>query len=644
MRKLILLAMIVFALPACAQMFDMERDRVPMAVLDGKMRFHTGDNASWSAADFDDSSWPQISSASDWSSQGYKDYAGYAWYRFKVNVPRESRQLGLYIPSILTSYQVFADGQLLGSFGRFPPNPIVYNIQQHLVMLPQDHGDQIEIAIRVWHWPHWASFYGGGIREAPRIGDPGELKTWMKFEDQDTFWSMTANNCSCLLCFLYATAGLLMLLMRRREKVYLWYALSGYFFGTTNLLADYGAFRDSPVFLGVVLTDLVAAAGFFSFAMFLWLLLGARRTIWIWVSSASLVLHAAKWILPGTSTLSIPVDNVTNLVIDLPVFIGTVVILMQGVRRRDPDARLLMVPVAFNTLANLTSDGLFAALTAGQSWAVPIWSFWNQTFNWPFPFGLYSLSIWMIILAVMAILVLRFARSRQEEEQLKGELDAAQAVQQMLIPETAPLVPGFRIESAYKPARHVGGDFFYIRPCEDSGLLVVVGDVSGKGLRAAMTVNSVMGALRTMPSLPPSRILGDLNRGLMGQMQGGFVTCCAAQIDGAGNVIFANAGHLPPYLDGREIALENGLPLGLAESAEYSEMQVRLEPGAKLTLISDGVVEARNCAGELFGFERTQAISNQSAQNIARAASTFGQEDDITVLTLAFTPAEVLHA
>ena len=105
--------------------------------------------------------------------------------------------------------------------------------------------------------------------------------------------------------------------------------------------------------------------------------------------------------------------------------------------------------------------------------------------------------------------------------------------QQRLVPPAVD-VPGFRIESVYKPAAHVGGDFFYIRPLERGGVLVVVGDVSGKGLKAAMTVNLVIGALRTMPPLPPTRILAALNRGLVGQMQGGFVTCCAVRVDRGG--------------------------------------------------------------------------------------------------------------
>ena len=99
----------------------------------------------------------------------------------------------------------------------------------------------------------------------------------------------------------------------------------------------------------------------------------------------------------------------------------------------------------------------------------------------------------------------------------------------------------------------------------------------------------------------------------------------------------ANAGHLAPYLDGKEITLDNGLPLGLTPDAQYRETCLSLPPGAQLTLITDGVLEARSAEGELFGFERTELISTQSAEKVAQAAQAFGQQDDITVLTVRLT-------
>jgi sigma-B regulation protein RsbU (phosphoserine phosphatase) len=115
---------------------------------------------------------------------------------------------------------------------------------------------------------------------------------------------------------------------------------------------------------------------------------------------------------------------------------------------------------------------------------------------------------------------------------------------------------------------------------------------------------------------------------------GGFTTCLVVHVDPAGHLTIANAGHLAPYLDGEELALENGLPLGIAAGPTYLESTFSLRPNPRLTLMTDGVVEARSGSGELFGFDRARDISRGSAESIAAAAEQFGQEDDITVLTL----------
>jgi serine phosphatase RsbU (regulator of sigma subunit) len=164
------------------------------------------------------------------------------------------------------------------------------------------------------------------------------------------------------------------------------------------------------------------------------------------------------------------------------------------------------------------------------------------------------------------------------------------------------------------------------------------GDVSGKGLRAAMTVSLVVGALRTLAEHDPSpaSVLAGLNRRLLGRTQGGFVTCCAVRVDPSGSAVMANAGHCLPYLDGKEIELPNGLPLGIVTDAEYEEKTVDVSHGQQLTLLSDGVVEARNHRGELYGFDRLTRLMQQkpTAEHVADTAMHFGQEDDITVLTV----------
>jgi serine phosphatase RsbU (regulator of sigma subunit) len=136
-----------------------------------------------------------------------------------------------------------------------------------------------------------------------------------------------------------------------------------------------------------------------------------------------------------------------------------------------------------------------------------------------------------------------------------------------------------------------------------------------------------------------------MNQRMIGRTQGGFTTCLVLRADGDGQLAVANAGHISPYLAGKELTVEGGLPLGLNAHANYVDSVFRLAPGEQLTLLTDGVVEAREKSGALFGFERTAAIADHSADWIAQAALDFGQDDDITVLTLklqAATAAETV--
>jgi serine phosphatase RsbU (regulator of sigma subunit) len=254
-------------------------------------------------------------------------------------------------------------------------------------------------------------------------------------------------------------------------------------------------------------------------------------------------------------------------------------------------------------------------------------------------------SLLLSYFAIGTVLVLRFTRSAQEEQRLSTEMESAHQVQAQLVPLQLPTMPHFRFEAAYLAASEVGGDFYQIFPQSDGGVLVAIGDVSGKGLKAAMLGSQVVGALRSLAQqdLRPAQILARLNAQLSASTDGGFVTCCAAHIRADGMLTVANAGHLAPYRNGVELETNSGFPLGMIPGVAYSESSVALEPGDRLTFLSDGIVEARNASGELFGFERAAALSTQSADRIAHAAKQFGQEDDITVLALTLAPVEVLH-
>jgi hypothetical protein len=322
--------------------------------------------------------------------------------------------------------------------------------------------------------------------------------------------------------------------------------------------------------------------------------------------------------------------------ITVPAAFILTALLLVWYRRGNREAGWLIVPSLLPLTANSLFDIGFASIVLG--WRrldfldslIPVGQLRFQ------PPDVANL---LYLAAIAIVMFFRFARVNREQAHNEAELEAARQVQRQLV-QPAINTPGFIIESAYLPAAHVGGDFYQVRASQDGSLLIAVGDVSGKGLPAALAVAAIVGAFRALPELAPALMLQALNRGISRNSQGGFVTCCALRVAPDGSVTFANAGHLSPYCNGREIELESGFPLGLVPSAEYPETHFRLNPGDRLTLLSDGVVEARNSAGELFGFERTREISSQSVEQIAAAAQAFGQEDDITVLTLTRPAAE----
>jgi hypothetical protein len=245
-------------------------------------------------------------------------------------------------------------------------------------------------------------------------------------------------------------------------------------------------------------------------------------------------------------------------------------------------------------------------------------------------------------LAVAALIGIMLRRQRdmvQQRAELSGEMQAAQQIQQTLVTASVETLQPFRIEVAFHPAREVGGDFYLCRVLPGNRQRILIGDVSGKGAAAAMTAAVLLGAAQNREQESPAELLFQLNRVMADMHIGGFATCLCAEIDAHGALCIANAGHLAPYSNDQEIPIQNGLPLGIVAETEYQEGRLQLASGDSLTFVSDGVVEARDPAGDFFGFDRTRAISSRPAREIAAAAQQFGQQDDITVVTLTFTGA-----
>jgi serine phosphatase RsbU (regulator of sigma subunit) len=285
----------------------------------------------------------------------------------------------------------------------------------------------------------------------------------------------------------------------------------------------------------------------------------------------------------------------------------------------------------------------FVVETFSQGRRFTRWTLAADLHAWGLHLGSYTFSA-TFLLDTLLFLVLLFTVARQQflerrrQALVEMEIKSAREVQKVLVPEDVPAIPGFSIASIYKPATELGGDFYQVIPLETGGALVVVGDVSGKGLQAAMVVSLIVGTLRTLADYTqePAEILRGLNRRLIGRTQGGFATCVAMRIESDGSAAIATAGHFSPLRDGTEMPLEGALPLGIVPDAKYDQIAFRMQENETLTFYTDGIVEARNGQGELFGFDRVREMSRagSSAVQVAEEASAFGQDDDITVLTL----------
>ena len=637
---------------ARAQVFDFTNSHPQTMTLDGQWRFHLGDDPDrklgWADPAFDDSQWTLLRSSRPWSDQGYKGYSGFAWYRFTVIAGPENGQLGnqhlgILIPRLLTSYEIFANGKLVGQFGGIPPHGRYVIGFDQIFPIPtasSPAGHPIVIAIRVWTMD-WLARFGGGPVAAPTIGELDALKTLKTQNDWERFWAITAGNVLMLANLVAAFAGFFLFWMRPADREFLWFGLYELLTGVQHLCTDWAVFYPSDWKTLWPLDDFLAASSWLFFLVFVFKILNGRRNWLFWAAVGTEVAtlmgttaSLAQWISWGQFRIG-------WAVVLLPYFVCILGLLYRRARQGVPDAQLMLVPVAICYVGWFATLVLSILNAYGHTWVVRDFGWLFELSRWPFPFSFQEVADMLMLLAVLAVLPLRFARSRRDEERLAAELESARTVQQVLIPTEIPTVAGFNIQCVYIPAGHVGGDFFQIIPIASGGLLIAIGDVSGKGMPAAMTVSLLVGTLRTLAHFTqsPSEILDAMNRRMLARSQGGFTTCLVLRVAPDCSLTVANAGHLAPYLQGTELEVINGLPLGLAEESVYAETVFTLPEDAQLTLVTDGVVEARTRTGELLGFERTANLSTRPAESIAHTAQDFGQEDDITVLTLSRTPA-----
>lgn len=640
-------------LRASAEPFIAQNPGPGSVTIDGKWQFHLGDSLNWSNPSFDDSTWEQLDGDDGWGDQAHPGYTGFAWYRRHIQIGGRGAKMAVLIPSVDNAYEIYWNGRKIGECGKLPPHgwwwrhprAIVYG----LGAAPLDG----VLALRVWKAPLASDegIWRGGFRSAPLIGSPATLTIRPQFGQMKNEDILLPRFVFAGALFITGIIALMLYLRERRNLVYLWLGLllianflwcmqgiSPVNFGLTN-------------FASLCQNAVVLALQDISLWMLLLTLFGLhKQPVWKRWTVALVTLYLAARVVDltlkafwesagaGMQAADIIAAAITALT---PIYLLVIVIV--GVRKHASRALLpLALTVAiygsYNMVLNASIVGIrythLELLRIRLDPTIPLG---------PYVFGIPAILNTMLFLVLLFTVMREQARERLRQMHIEGEIASAHEVQDVLIPADLPAIPGFAISSVYKPAAEVGGDFYQVIPLgeleEEPSALIVLGDVSGKGLKAAMTVSLIVGTVRTLAEFTrdPAEILTRLNHRLLGRTRGGFATCTALLIEPGGRTTIANAGHLAPFRAGREIDLPGSLPLGLAPNEQYESITIHLHAGETLTLLTDGVLEARGPRGELYGYDRLATLMQvqPTVQQIVDAACSFGQDDDITVLSVA---------
>ncbi|MFZ1941184.1 MAG: SpoIIE family protein phosphatase [Terracidiphilus sp.] len=648
LRTIALLAFagLLLAPPALlrAQTFDASSLRQPTN-LGVVWMVKAGDDPTYARPDFDDSRWTRVD-----TTHSLKEYFPGArptvvWYRLHVKVAPNETGLALEEYSLSSAFEIYVNGlKLLSDGSVLPYRPYTYTAR--IVKRIPDAAiatGSLVIAMRVYSSAtDWIGSFPGY--------DPENLVVGQHAAISDHVWLKTIGD--NLLDWFYGFAGLglgivalALYTAQRGQREYLWIFLLFLVAGLHAPLQFYELFHNLPAWSAYPNRCFDIATLVLQTLMYLaFLRMPVKRWLRILlVLSALGILFGAWQTATGTGS---SVGTLFSFTPELTLIAGIIpILLIVHWRRGNHEAGILLIPAIVSSLTIYVYLGYFL-LSMIPAFAGSALRFMTAVFNWsvgPFTINVGSLSGCLFVLSLAIILVLRSTRISHQQALIESEMAAAREVQQIILPEPIERVPGYSIESAYEPAQQVGGDFFQILPAPEGSLLLVIGDVAGKGLPAAMLVSVLVGAIRgvTEYTSDPAELLANLNQRLVGRVAGGFSTALAARIFADGSVVMANAGHLPPYLDGHEVGVPGALPLGAKSGTRYEIVRFQLPRGSRLTFYSDGIVEAQNAKGELFGFERSRELAMEPVGAIVEAAKKFGQQDDMTVIAITRDAAQV---
>jgi len=586
---------------------------------------HDGDNMAWTSPAFDDSSWKIVDIEDMGAAQ-----PGWHWFRKHINVGTDYPKVRLLLQGGVGTYELYVNGHRMEPAELLSPLAVNRPVER-VFELANDNGD-FEIALRT-HVTTGYGAYGFPQFLSVTMGRPTVIEYEREALESDRLYSVAPSVAINLLVVLAALGALALFASQRTQRDYLFLAIFLLLTGVSNGLWHLQQAGVVPISANFLIADPMVYL--LSIAQIEFTLSFARRRVGIGWRVYEFLLLLPALLVPAVwlGHFSQDTYNVVEALFTAPLAFLLPAFLAYWYRRGNREAGLLILPsLVPTTMGVLYNLGLVSSHFG--------WQRFEDLTN-PIQFGVFPVQIsdagsLVFLSAIGVVMFFRFTRVSREQARSAAELEAAREIQRRLVPATLPAIEGYRIETAYLPAQEVGGDFYQVLEQQDGTHLIVVGDVSGKGLKAAMTGTLAIGAVRALAAdgVGPGELLTRLNRQLAQEPDGGFITCVCLRVSPIGRVVIANAGHPAPYRNGAEVPVDAGLPLGITSDVAYAETEFTLEAGDTLTLISDGVLEARSPSRELFGFDRTCGISRESAKKIAATAQQFGQEDDITVLTV----------
>jgi hypothetical protein len=622
--------------------------------LGGKWEFREGDDAAWASAALDDSGWERIGVDRGWGAEGHFAYTGYAWYRRHVEfvpVAGVKQDLALVVPYVDGPYEVYWNGKLIGHSGNLPPHPMWYfRPPPHSWGLGQEKSGVL--AFRMWKAPLEFTDLGddeGGFFGAPLAGSGSAVKDYLAAQDHEWLRNRQYYFFVNILYGLLALLAFIAWLRDRSQKLLFWVFL----FALTQPIhvALFNAHLPLPYGFVVGFDRLVGSGApdhISTWYMLLYLLgLDRQPQLRRWtriLAVVGVILGIMGWLVfsldwSGSygSLLQIADGAIAFPLILIKAY--PLVLIAFALRKRISVANWLVA------IATALVEMIGAvAVTALQGQRFTHWTVVYHIFRYHLfilngnYFDPENIATGLLLLAIVYAVYRYSVEQSERQGAIEQEYKSAQELQRVLIPETLPSLKGYAVTSAYRPVQQVGGDFFQLIPIAGGSTLLVLGDVSGKGIKAAMTVSLLVGAARTLAAFlnDPAEVLVRLNERMHGRLEHGFVTCLVLRLDTDGGCVIASAGHPSPFLNHEEMSLAAALPLGLVGEARYETAAVTLGVGDRLTLYTDGLLEARNEAGELYGFKRLGELiaGEPDAREASEAAVAFGQDDDITVLTI----------